>query len=211
MIRVLITGCSMHSYDLIRALKDNYDGEEIYVVGINCDDTALLRKGVDAGYVVPRITEESYIPTVIDICEKEKVDVILPFITAELPIMAENRELLESHGVKVSISSMESILASGNKVELAKHYPELMPKQMLLESLFRRFSYEVDTKTGPLTLSLQARAKLWKEMYEDLKKEVSFSSVSIEQPPECCKKPPYFYAGMMENERAADDWRHRHG
>ena len=35
MIRVLITGCSMHSYDLIRALKDNYDGEEIYVVGIN--------------------------------------------------------------------------------------------------------------------------------------------------------------------------------
>ena len=97
----------MHSYDLIRALKDNYDGEEIYVVGINCDDTALLRKGVDAGYVVPRITEESYIPTVIDICEKEKVDVILPFITAELPIMAENRELLESHGVKVSISSME--------------------------------------------------------------------------------------------------------
>ena len=75
MIRVLITGCSMHSYDLIRALKDNYDGEEIYVVGINCDDTALLRKGVDAGYVVPRITEESYIPTVIDICEKEKVDV----------------------------------------------------------------------------------------------------------------------------------------
>ena len=81
MIRVLITGCSMHSYDLIRALKDNYDGEEIYVVGINCDDTALLRKGVDAGYVVPRITEESYIPTVIDICEKEKVDVILPFIT----------------------------------------------------------------------------------------------------------------------------------
>lgn len=84
-------------------------------------------------------------------------------------------------------------------------------KLMLLESLFRRFSYEVDTKTGPLTLSLQARAKLWKEMYEDLKKEVSFSSVSIEQPPECCKKPPYFYAGMMENERAADDWRHRHG
>lgn len=32
MIRVLITGCSMHSYDLIRALKDNYDGEEMILV-----------------------------------------------------------------------------------------------------------------------------------------------------------------------------------
>lgn len=152
MIRVLITGCSMHSYDLIRALKDNYDGEEIYVVGINCDDTALLRKGVDAGYVVPRITEESYIPTVIDICEKEKVDVILPFITAELPIMAENRELLESHGVKVSISSMESILASGNKVELAKHYHDLMPKQMICKKPldFFRFADEMRWTTPAL-------------------------------------------------------------
>ena len=62
MIRVLITGCSMHSNDLIQAMRDNYDGEEIYVVGINCEDTALLRKGVNAGYVVPRITEDSYVP-----------------------------------------------------------------------------------------------------------------------------------------------------
>ena len=84
-------------------------------------------------------------------------------------------------------------------------------KLMLLESLYRRFAYEVDTKTGPLTLSLQARAKLWKEMYEKLKKDVSLGSVSIEAPPECCVKPPYFYAGMMENERAGNDWRHRHG
>lgn len=159
MIRVLITGCSMHSYDLIRALKDNYDGEEIYVVGINCDDTALLRKGVDAGYVVPRITEESYIPTVIDICEKEKVDVILPFITAELPIMAENRELLESHGVKVSISSMESILASGNKVELAKHYPDLMPKQMVCKKPldFFQFADEIGYPKKPMCCKLPNR------------------------------------------------------
>lgn len=159
MIRVLITGCSMHSYDLIRALKDNYDGEEIYVVGINCDDTALLRKGVDAGYVVPRITEESYIPTVIDICEKEKVDVILPFITAELPIMAENRELLESHGVKVSISSMESILASGNKVELAKHYPDLMPKQMICKKPldFFQFADEIGYPKKPMCCKLPNR------------------------------------------------------
>ncbi|MCX4299813.1 MAG: hypothetical protein OSJ73_22845 [Lachnospiraceae bacterium] len=46
-------------------------------------------------------------------------------------------------------------------------------KLMLLESLCRRFSYEVNTKTGPLTLELQARAKLWREDYDKLKKEVS--------------------------------------
>lgn len=72
MIRVLITGCSMHSYDLIRALKDNYDGEEIYVVGINCDDTALLRKGVDAGYGAVR----SFMSTLYWIIHNTPEDVI---------------------------------------------------------------------------------------------------------------------------------------
>lgn len=83
-------------------------------------------------------------------------------------------------------------------------YPKYWKKAklMLLESLFRRFSYEVDTRTGPLTLSMQDRAKLWKDEYEKLKKEVAVESSRI---PVCCgdarNKPPYFYTGMQQNER----------
>lgn len=43
-------------------------------------------------------------------------------------------------------------------------------KLMLLESLCRRFAYEVNTKTGPLSLDMNGRAKLWKEDYDKLKK-----------------------------------------
>ncbi len=76
-------------------------------------------------------------------------------------------------------------------------------KLMLLESLCRRFSYEVNTKTGPLTLELQERAKLWREDYEKLKKEVSAESCSIPQFRNASQnKPPYFYTGMQRNERA---------
>lgn len=76
-------------------------------------------------------------------------------------------------------------------------------KLMLLESICRRFAYEVDTKTGPMWLYMQERAKAWREDYEKLKKEVSVESCSIpqfgngESP-----KTPYFYAGMQRNERA---------
>ena len=77
-------------------------------------------------------------------------------------------------------------------------------KLMLLESLYHRFAYEVDAKTGPLSLSLHDRAKLWKEDYEKLKKEVlvqssipSFGNSDIKN-----QKPPYFYTGMQQNERA---------
>lgn len=75
-------------------------------------------------------------------------------------------------------------------------------KLMLLESLCRRFSYEVDTRTGPLTLSLQARAELWRKDYEALKKEVSAEACSMPGfGMGAHHKPPYFYAGMHQNER----------
>ena len=82
-------------------------------------------------------------------------------------------------------------------------------KLMLLESLCRRFAYEVDSKTGPLWLYMQARAKIWREDYEKLKKEVSAEACI----PSLgggggggCNKPPYFYAGMQRNERAEGRW-----
>ena len=79
-------------------------------------------------------------------------------------------------------------------------------KLLLLESLCRRFAYEVDTKTGPLLLYMQNRAKLWREDYDKLKKEVSAESCSIPQFRNGShNKPPYFYTGMQQNERA------RHG
>lgn len=76
-------------------------------------------------------------------------------------------------------------------------------KLMLVESLFRRFSHEVTTKTGPLTLNLSDRANLWKAEYEKLKREVELESVSIPAHfGKGRKKPPYFYTGMQENERS---------
>ena len=77
---------------------------------------------------------------------------------------------------------------------------------ILLESLCRRFAYEVDTKTGPLSLAMHDRAELWRKDFEALKKEVSAESCSV---PKFANgvhnKPPYFYTGMQQNERA----RHR--
>jgi hypothetical protein len=75
-------------------------------------------------------------------------------------------------------------------------------KLMLLESLCRRFAYEVNTETDKLKLSLYDRAKIWRQDYEKLKKEVSSESCSVPRfnvgvP----GKSPYFYTGMQQNRR----------
>ncbi len=75
-------------------------------------------------------------------------------------------------------------------------------KLALLESLCRRFAYEVDTKTDSLWLYMQERAKLWRADYESLKKEVSVGPCSIPGTGNGAgSRPPYFYAGMQHNGR----------
>ncbi len=74
-------------------------------------------------------------------------------------------------------------------------------KLALVESLCRRFSYEVDTDVGPLSLGLQGRAEAWRAMYEELKASVgNFAAPSAN--PVAIGGSPYFYAGMMDNPAA---------
>lgn len=84
-------------------------------------------------------------------------------------------------------------------------YPESWKraKLMLLESICRRFAYEVDTRTGPLALSMHDRAKRWQEDYERLKKEISAQACNIPKFNDGGSgKPPYFHTGMQSNERS---------
>ena len=74
-------------------------------------------------------------------------------------------------------------------------------KLELVKSLLHRFSYEVDTKVGPASFSLEQRYKDWKELYEELKKEAD-AAVTVPSDPAIAarkNKPPYFYKGMHDN------------
>lgn len=73
-------------------------------------------------------------------------------------------------------------------------------KLALVESVCRRFSYEVDTKTDQLSLSLHQRASAWKTMYEELKAEAGAEDIRIPiSVNENQGHKPYFYTGMMQN------------
>lgn len=80
-------------------------------------------------------------------------------------------------------------------------------KLALLESICRRFAYEPDTKTGPLSFSFGERAKQWREDYEKLKKEVANGCASVPRfgvGIDRREKQPYFHIGMMENGEAKE-------
>lgn len=71
-------------------------------------------------------------------------------------------------------------------------------KLALIESVLRRFSYEVDTRVGPLSLSLSQRLDAWRTLYQDLKEELTQTG-SFGISPSILEGRPYFFEGMHDN------------
>jgi len=74
-------------------------------------------------------------------------------------------------------------------------------KLALVESIMRRFSYEVDEKVGPMSLSLRQRYEDWKAMYDQLKAEIAGCTVPSANAA-AINGDHYFYEGIHNNPNA---------
>ena len=131
-----------------------------------------------------------------------------PSDPARIPENGKDRMRFELGDTMVEGGSETSALTDEEYGAALQTYPAAWKKAkfFLLGSICPRFAYEVDTRTGPLTLELQERAKLWKQMYDALKKELETESVTV--PPLFedgrGRKPPYFHTGMHMNKRVTN-------
>ena len=72
----------------------------------------------DKYYIVPPITADGYIDTILDICRKEQISGVLSLIDPELSLLAENKEKFESLGVTVIGSSYDLCEMALDKMQM---------------------------------------------------------------------------------------------
>lgn len=79
----------------------------------------------DKNYIIPRIGEDDYIESIIEICNKEDIRLIIPTIDTELMIMSENKDSIERKtGAKVLVSDKRVINICRNKKNTNKFFDE---------------------------------------------------------------------------------------
>lgn len=96
-----------------RALK-----EQGKVVATDCSPNAPALYEADVHYIVPRITEKTYLDTLYDICRKEKIRGILSLIDPELSLLALHEKEFAKLGTTVIGSSYELCERTLNKWEM---------------------------------------------------------------------------------------------
>lgn len=112
---VLITSCGRR-VELTQAFKkacELYGGK---VVCADMSSTAPALFFADAMYSLPAIENEKFIPSIIEICKKEQIKLIIPTIDTELYKFSQNKEKIETEcGAIVCVSSLNVIEICGNK------------------------------------------------------------------------------------------------
>lgn len=74
-------------------------------------------QAADRAFLVPRCTSPEFIPTMLEICRRNDVRLLIPTIDTELPALAAHREAFAAIGTTVAISSPDVIEIGGNKAQ----------------------------------------------------------------------------------------------
>jgi len=73
----------------------------------------------DGRYRVPPATDPNFLPTILDIVRREQVQLIIPTIDTELPVLASGRAEFEDAGAWVNVSDPTSIAICRDKAATA--------------------------------------------------------------------------------------------
>ena len=114
-LTVLVSACGAQFMPgLADCLKDNGE-RNIKIIGVDMGTDPTVLQMVDALYQVPAADDPTYIDRLLEICKAEKVDVVLPFMSAELLPLIDRKDEFEVIGTKVSVSDRQSVEFTTNK------------------------------------------------------------------------------------------------
>ncbi len=103
-----VPGCAA----LVRALGQNGE-RELRLVGTDMSELAVGRRLCDAFYAVPPGTDPGFVDTVVDICEREEVDALVPQSSFELQALADSKDRFQN--TTVLVSSPEAVRICNDK------------------------------------------------------------------------------------------------
>jgi len=125
-------------------------GSKVRIVVTDISPYAPALAFSDASYKVPLITEENYIPMILDICKKEKINVITTLIDPEISILADHRAEFEAVGVEVLAPYKETADLCFDKYEMFKYLSEKGIRTVKTYGTFEDF--DKDYKAGSINL-----------------------------------------------------------
>lgn len=92
------------------------------IYGADMTDTAPALQFCDEAVFVPPMRSEQYLPALLEVCRREKIDALIPTIDTDLLLLAQNRTLFAETGTRAVISAPEKVAICRDKRLTADYF-----------------------------------------------------------------------------------------
>ena len=114
-VSVLVTSAGgAAAINVMQALMAQED-IPVRLVAVDMDPLAPGLYLADAKYVVPRATDDRFIPELLRICRAERVKVVIPMLSVEVPVIAAHRKEFDELGILMLASSEDTTCVCADK------------------------------------------------------------------------------------------------
>jgi len=130
-MNVLITSAGKR-VSLVKEFKTEARKRNQSILIYTCDIKPELSPACyisDKSFLVPPASSPSYIEKLLDICEENSINIVVPTIDPELLVLSENKQLFEQIGVEVIISDPEFIVQCRDKKLTHKYFDSIGVKR----------------------------------------------------------------------------------
>jgi carbamoyl-phosphate synthase large subunit len=100
-------------------------GQTSTLIGTDVDWLAPGFQAVDVACLVPSCASADFAPAIADICARHRIDVVLPLIDPELPVLAQHRSLITATGAKLAVATESAVAIAADKWAVHDFFSEL--------------------------------------------------------------------------------------
>ncbi|MGH9227898.1 MAG: ATP-grasp domain-containing protein [Acidimicrobiales bacterium] len=85
------------------------------VLATDCSWYSSAFHDADDAFLVPRLDDPDFVPRLIELCLKHDVDLIVPTIDTEMPLLVANRDQFDEIGTTIALSDRAVVAIAGDK------------------------------------------------------------------------------------------------
>jgi len=111
---------------LIRKFKEVYEARGLTgkIITADIKNTAPTAFLSDGHIIVPRVTDDNYLERILQICEQQRIHLLIPLIDTELLLLSKNKNRFEEIGVKIPISGERLVELASDKTLTHRFFTE---------------------------------------------------------------------------------------
>lgn len=122
----LLLTCAGRKVSLVNQFRQAFDDLDIdgRIIGVDSSSHSAVLSVCDKSYIIPRCDHPAYVPTLLDVCERHRVQLLLPLIDVDLLVLAEHRARFREAGTIALVSSLPVVSICRDKESTSRFFAD---------------------------------------------------------------------------------------